>query len=315
MVQFPLYYLAGVPAFTMGNIHEFVVSGSFNWSRLKEFLLGIRAAFSSVKKDYALNLQDLSFISPEGMVIIVGTVELLKSQGFRLKEIVRPQGAVASYLERMAFYQALDEPNFLNYNRKSPTGRFLELTKINSVDDCCHLAGDLARVFVQQTEGDEDAGNGVELVLSEVLENAFHHGGGILFPLVCCQSYQKTFSIALGDFGVGIEESMKDSQRGVDAAKDFGPLTAALQKGVTRRPSANAGLGLFFTSELIRQNKGTLRIQSRNRSLQMSGGADPKEDETVWRWPGTIISLEFHSDRPLDINSILDANPVDEDFF
>lgn len=92
-----------------------------------------------------------------------------------------------------------------------------------------------------------------------------------------------------------------------------GPLRAAIAPGVTTRPAHNSGYGLALTSELVRQNGGSLRIRSQWDCL-VQNGTLIEESAEERRWPGTIIYLTVQRRGKLDVKAIYDSVwPQDDD--
>jgi hypothetical protein len=202
----------------------------------------------------------------------------------------------------------------LQFRRNQPEGRFLELTRVEGPADCDQLAAKLSEIFQTQLNLNGESTMAVRTILAEMVENVFHHAASPTNPLVCCQSYPKEnrFSIAMTDLGVGIRHSMQDNPESLAACLKYGPLQAALQKGVTGRPFKNSGLGLFYSSEIVRRNGGIFRIQSQHDTLSRLGES-LEVLETEERWPGTLFYMTLRTDQPLMINEIYRENPIEGD--
>jgi len=95
---------------------------------------------------------------------------------------------------------------------------------------------------------------------------------------------------------------------------DCTAIRLALEKNVTATGDVNRGIGLWVASEVIRLNEGELLILSQEGGLKIDNHGT--QDVTDHFWPGTLVVIEFRTDRPIDATSVYDSGDFpDDDYF
>lgn len=172
------------------------------------------------------------------------------------------------------------------------------------------IAQELARVAIPGDEEEESRG-ALAYVIDELLRNVLQHSADPLGAVVGAQrmdpgkgGYRRaTVQLAVADTGRGILESLRRFHDVADAR-------AALEKAIRPHVSGvfpegqtggadNAGLGLFFTSEMAKLTAGRLLIATRGASLFLEG--DEHEGKHRIRflepigtgYPGTLAVFEL----------------------
>src|SRR3989338_9704147 len=141
-----------------------------------------------------INLQDVTFIDPYGMVGILEIGELLKSEGIQKTIKLHGSEDVLKYLERMDFFKFAGkyfklEPSkpqlSTKYLRSSYSDVLLEITPIETSDDIHFIVGkvkDRAQsILSRHLHYDDRAINGFIVALSEVCQNIIEHSENIGF--------------------------------------------------------------------------------------------------------------------------------------
>src|SRR5574337_246772 len=135
-----------------------------------------------------IDLQDVTFIDPYGMVGLLEIGELLKSKGVQKAMYLPKSEEVLKYLERMDFFKLAGgyfnlqppEPQISEkYLRISYTDVLLEITPIEKSDDIHFIVGKVKdrahAILVRHLHYDERAINGFIVALSEVCQNIVEH--------------------------------------------------------------------------------------------------------------------------------------------
>jgi hypothetical protein len=87
----------------------------------------------------------------------------------------------------------------------------------------------------------------------------------------------------------------------------------AVKPKISGRPNHNAGEGLFFTLEFIKQNCGDGCIHSYGGSLWIQKGQPTSKSAPLWR--GTWVALRFRINHPVNTKEIFDRYaPPDKDY-
>ena len=254
-----------------------------------------------------LDLSQVSFIDPYGMVGILEIGEFAKSKGIR--RILRlPQCEdVLKYLERMDFFRFAGEyfdlkptaPSLSNkYHRNSYSDVLLEITPIEKSDDIHFIVGKVKErantILTKHLHYDDRAINGFIVALSEVCQNIIEHSENKGFVGIQKYHFQNinknVVKIAVMDLGIGFRESL--SQR-FSLDDDFQAIEKALLHGASRHADEGRGHGLAAVKRFVSQWNGKISIRSGTAKLSIipdwSWG---KEKEiNLAPFPGSQISI------------------------
>jgi hypothetical protein len=74
---------------------------------------------------------------------------------------------------------------------------------------------------------------------------------------------------------------------------------------VTTIDDPKRGIGLWVAAELVRQNEGRMLIVSHDGGVDI--GKDGRSSIQAHFWPGTLIAVEFRTDRPMAVGAVYDS--------
>ena len=287
------------------ELKEIRLRGNLHWGTFERILSEAGHFIGSGARSFRLNLRDVTFVKPIAAAGLAALAISLKEKGFGFAGVEIPASRDAhSYLSRIDFYKAVRAAEDINMARHSAHGRFVELNALADISECGELAGRIVEVVRTQIDLDERAQNAVEFVLAEITENIFHHARSAAGGFVCCQSYRDHLAIAVVDLGVGIQASLGQNPNVVEMVQQRGPLLAAIQPKMTGRPAFNSGLGLFWTSELVKACGGVLGIHSWDNRLSLYG--ENVQQCRAIPWPGTAIHLLLRKNNKLNVKEIFE---------
>jgi hypothetical protein len=119
--------------------------------------------------------------------------------------------------------------------------------------------------------------------------------------------------VAVGDAGIGIPESLRrhypgdpDPQAALDRSL-WPHISAAFEPGLSGSPY-NAGLGLFFISEMAKLTAGRLVIATRGATLQLEGAEDAGDPRVRFLrsgFPGTLVAFELAVGEVKDYEALI----------
>src|SRR3990170_6170420 len=254
-----------------------------------------------------INLQDVTFIDPYGMVGILEIGELLKSEGIQ-KTIKLPGSEdVLKYLERMDFFKFTREyfnlepskPQLSNkYLRSSYSDVLLEITPIEKSDDIHFIVGKVKErahaILATHLHYGERAINGFIVALSEVCQNIIEHSetkGFVGIQKYHFQTMDKNVvKIAVMDIGIGFRMSL--SVR-FSLKSDLEAIEKALIHGASRYAEKGRGHGLAAVRRFVNQWNGKLSIRSGTAKLSIiPAWAWGKEKElNLAYFPGSQVNV------------------------
>lgn len=250
-----------------------------------------------------LDLGNLSFIEPYGLVGLVSIVRYLSEMGVHIA-ILPPKWSVQSYLKRMGVYTAIAEfaPAVIPSRSLLPSRvrPLLEVTKVdltNGFDEFLQIGNLLYERMDMMFSGDHTYSPTIiaDLITSiiEVCQNIEHSK---TYGYVAAQKYpgwKNAVKVGVMDLGIGISASLKPKYK-VSGHKwsDRKALSLAIQPAYTARPSGSGGLGLVKVRNFIKDHPGcdfALRsgtakyIIAENGHEQFVGG--------LQFFPGTQVSM------------------------
>ena len=228
------------------------------------------------KESSAIELREINFIDPYGMVGLLEIGELFKSEGIQ-KIIYLPESEeVLKYLERMDFFQFAEryfilEPSDMQisekYLRSSYSDVLLEITPIEKSDDIHFIVGKVKdrshAILARHLNYDENAINNFIVALSEVCQNIIEHSeykGFVGIQKYRFQGIDKNVvKIAVMDVGIGFRKSLSER---FSLKNDLDAIEKGLLHGASRFTEKGRGHGLSAVRRFVKQWNGKLSIRS-----------------------------------------------------
>ncbi len=239
--------------------------------------------FNDFKGSSVIDLKEITFIDPYGMVGLLELGEISLSQGVQKKIILPVTEDVLKYLERMDFFLFAEKyfiiesfiPHILEkYLRSSDSDVLLEITPIEKSDDIHFIVGrvrDRAHaILATHLNYDENAINGFIVALSEVCQNIIEHSENKGFVGIQKYHFQKLnkdiVKIAVMDIGRGFRESLSER---FSLKNDLDAIEKGLLHGASRFADKGRGLGLSAVRRFVKQWNGKLSIRSGTAKLSI----------------------------------------------
>jgi len=230
-----------------------------------------------------LDIRDISFIDPYGMVGLLEIGELFKAEGIE-KTLLPPESEdVLKYLERMDFFKhvtncfRLEPPQIRlpeKYLRSSYSDVLLEITPIEKSDDIHFIVGKVKTrahsILAKNLHYDDNAINGFIVALSEVCQNILEHSEKTGFVGIQKYHFQNlnknVVKIAVMDIGIGFRESLSER---FALKNDIDAIRKALLHGMSRYSDRGRGHGLTSVRRFVNQWNGKLSIRSGTAKLSI----------------------------------------------
>jgi anti-sigma regulatory factor (Ser/Thr protein kinase) len=223
-----------------------------------------------------IDLQEVAFIDPYGMVGLLEIGELAKSEGIQKTLFLPKSEEVLKYLERMDFFKFANkyfrleppEPEISEkYLRSSYSDVLLEITPIEKSDDIHFIVGKVKSrahaILAKHLHYDERAINDFIVALSEVCQNILEHSEDTGFVGIQKYHFQNlnknVVKIAVMDIGIGFRKSLSERLKLKD---DLEAVEKALLHGESRYSDRGRGHGLASVRRFANQWDGKLSIRS-----------------------------------------------------
>ena len=255
----------------------------------------------------AINIQEVSFIDPYGMVGLLEIGEIFQTQDTRKPLYLPKSEEVLKYLERMDFFKIAPryfkfeqcEPNMSEkYLRSSDSDVLLEITPIEKSDDIHFIVGKVKNrahsILKKHLKYDERAINGFIVSLSEVCQNILEHSeskGLVGIQKYYFQNIEKNMvKIAVMDSGIGFRESL--SKR-FSLKSDLRSIEEALIHGASRYTDEGRGHGLASVRRFVNQWNGKISIRSGTAKLSIlpEWAWGKQREYNLTHFPGAQINI------------------------
>jgi len=265
-----------------------------------------KTLLSFIRSDQ-IDLRDVSFIDPYGMVGLLEIGELCMLEDIK-KTILLPRSAeVLRYLERMNFFasarryftlEPMHVPSPGLAGKAADSDVLLEITPIERANDIHYIVGRVEEraqsILVKHLRYDDRAINGFIVALSEICQNIVEHSENKGF--VGIQKYRYSslgkniVKIAVMDAGIGFRRSLSSRFR---LKGDLDAIEKALLHGASRHEDEGRGHGLAAVRRFAEQWQGRLSIRSGTARLSLiPKWARGKEREVnLTNFPGSQINI------------------------
>jgi len=223
-----------------------------------------------------IDLSDISFIDPFGMLGLLEIGELCMLEDVRKTVILPKSREVCLYLERMNFftfarrYFSFEDSSFnltSAYQHTTDSDVLLEITPIEKTNDIHSIVGKVREraqaILERHLYYDERTIDGFIVALSEICQNIIEHSENKGF--VGIQKYRyhhlnkNIVKIAVMDVGIGFRKSLSSRFK---LSGDLEAIDKALLQGGSRYEDAGRGQGLPAVLRFIKQWNGCLSIRS-----------------------------------------------------
>jgi len=189
------------------------------------------------------------------------------------------------------------------------TQRTVRLRRVDRLEEIERAAAEISRLLLQTTES-EDTRQTLYYILVEFLRNAVQHSRDLAGAIVGAQLMDRSseyedrpvIQVAVGDAGTGIMASLRQTYPNIRDAHQA--LVSAQQPWVSstfypgdRGTSTNAGLGLYFISEMAKKTAGRFLLASRGGALLLEGDRHYEGHHHIAAEPygfaGTLVGFEL----------------------
>ena len=255
----------------------------------------------------AIDLKDVSFIDPYGMVGLLEIGELCMLEDVK-KTVVLPRSEeVIRYLDRMDFFNHAKRYFSLErtagdargkYPRGADSDVLLEITAIEKSNDIHFIVGKVREraqaILARHLRYDERAINGFIVALSEVCQNIIEHSENKGFVGIQKYRFQNlnknVVKIAVMDIGIGFRKSLSGRFK---LRGDLDAIDKALLHGASRYEDEGRGHGLAGVRKFVNEWNGRLSIRSGTAKLsilpQWSRGRE--QERGLLAFPGAQINI------------------------
>ncbi len=208
------------------------------------------------------------------------------------------------------------------------TGRTVKMRRISQFNKIEPAAYDISNLLINiKNDNDknflydpEETRKTIYYVIVELLRNVMQHSHDRLGAVAVAQNMSvnrdgdQIIQVAVADNGIGIFDALRGmheeiSTPGMALERALWPYFSGAFDKTKKGTSQNAGLGLFFVSEMAKLTAGTLFISSRGASLLLKGDSDGEGNNQInifdKGYPGTLVVFELPRRGVADHNALI----------
>jgi anti-anti-sigma regulatory factor len=279
------------------------------FERLLRQLAGLKPVMAG---EVVVDLEQVRFVDPYGMVGLLALARFLRQQGLRPALMLPRSDDVMKYLDRMDFSRHAEQLYAINlttlwaegeYARSTHSDVLLEITPIARSEDIHYIVERVREraqhILSQNLHYAQTAIDGFVVALSEVCQNIPEHSEDVGY--VAIQKYfygrrlgKNVVKIAVMDLGVGFQASLapKYADRAADWT-DEAALRLAIFQGASRYDDPGRGQGLSAVRRFIERWHGKLMIRSGTARVGLSPAWERSATQRsgLIAFPGTQVSI------------------------
>ena len=261
-------------------------------------------------KRLVINFADTKFVQPGGLTPLLTLLMEIpnKSQYFNALIVPSMSEKIDLYISRMGFYTLLGVKNDYPYYKHESRGRFQELysfSQTTDINDIARTSENIIHMFLKDKTL-ENYNKAIGWSIFETIDNACNHAESDINVVFAQKFEQKGITeFSVCDRGLGIRDTMGEIT-----------IEEALRKCITKakgKKSTGMGNGLYFTSELIKQDtskKCFMNIWSEDAVLTVKSGCQPEIKKTEAFWRGVAITISMYNNLSTNLTVLKGGNDV-----
>jgi hypothetical protein len=256
------------------------------------------------------NLDELDVVELWALVALCALSRKERPDGVRCDVYQRGASGAGRFAHAVGFHRAREGEE----TTTSVLERTVAVQRVRFGEPTAQVAGDIARLAVAGDDETESR-DALAYVIDELLRNVLQHSGDSLGAVIGAQRMdagkgrysRPTVQVAVADTGRGILDSLRrfHDVTTADAALEIAirpHISGTFPEGQTGSID-NAGLGLFFTSEMAKLTAGRFLLATRGGALLLSSDEEAATPHieilspSGTGFPGTLAVFEL----PLEI--------------
>jgi len=210
-------------------------------------------------------------------------------------------------------------------------GRTVKMQRVRSFVNIEPVASSISHLVIDNIDmkepsdeyfDKEETRRTIYYVIVELLRNVIQHSGDDLGAVIVAQNMSKPQSgekdqkiqIAVLDTGIGIFKALQNMHEEISTPEQaleraLWPYFSGAFDRTKKGTSQNAGLGLFFVSEMAKLTAGTLLISSRGATLLLKGDPEGEGNNEINTYevdfPGTLVVFELPKRGVIDHDELI----------
>lgn len=242
------------------------------------------------------------FINADSYIIITSYINEMIKNGIDVAFTINQKDCDAvNYASRINFFNSLGIEFDERFKRHSTTGNLIPISNIDrGVFD---LSEEVLQIFQNDFKLSVDDMFQLPLIMSEMICNSTIHSKGNSGAYLYCQKYKKVdeLEFILVDSGIGIHKTLIKNEDFINLDNKEA-IQKSLEFGATS--GEGRGHGLYFASEFIRRNQGTMTLISGENHVFIGNGEVKVGTNSFW--DGVILKFKFKFDAKISLNQLME---------
>lgn len=266
--------------------------------------------FINKVQDKEINLSDFEVLQPWAIAAIAAIAR--KENPHRVNIIHNSASSASRFAYSLGLF---DIAKGLLAHGVPEKGRTVKLSRVNKFPDIEHISYAISKLIIDNSTSDkiedqyidaEEIRRTIYYVMVEMIRNVLQHSGDKWGATLIAQSMYEygdpCIQIAVVDLGIGIYNSLKKTRHDIEnnrvaLERALWPYYSGAFYDFQKGSSQNAGLGLFFVSEMAKLTGGRLMISSKNATLCIQGDPEGGVNNHInfleTGFPGTLVVFEI----------------------
>jgi anti-anti-sigma regulatory factor/anti-sigma regulatory factor (Ser/Thr protein kinase) len=292
------------------------LTGKVNSFNVKDFCAAINLYRQSESKNLTLDFSRVTNAYPNGMLPIISTTNLLKTEGHKIY-VKLPQNDNTRTLFRSVNWAHFLSPEQFGLS-ESTHDRHLVTRFFTDEKEQKNVVDDFMDVILRNMELPRSILSGLEWSINEITDNVLNHSKSPIGGLVEATTYPKNgiIAFAVADSGIGILNSLRE---GIPTLRtDLQAMGEAVKAGVTRNPNFGQGNGLAGSLKVTTLTGGSFEITSgTGRLLTTIEESVRNQRQPSQSYQGTLVcgqvalKKDFSISEALDFGRGVDYTPTD----
>ncbi len=245
-----------------------------------------------------IGMQMVRFVRPSGCLALLATANLWHRVTGGNTLLVGIQPSVNAYLERADLFKVgrglvlgIGASSHEPFSRSRNSQTMLEISPVSHIarqneHDVGNITSRASQILHKRYGTDHTQLDNLINLTSEIAQNVLHAeqpGYVMMQSWMDAKDVERTVEISIIDFGIGIEQSLRNkgelpTSGSNDPIGGSAFLKHALLEGVSSM-GEDRGMGLFTVDRLVRKWHGSLELRSYNSMLRVIGGEAIARDE------------------------------------
>ncbi len=265
---------------------------------------------------------DLGSFNPVEMWGLVALAALARLEGQTPLRVKESHSSSFSFARAVGFLDVIEgKPSEI----AGEAGRTVKLTRVERLAPTEPPSHQIAELLVSDPRL-EDTRKTLYYVLNELLRNVVQHSHDALGGVVGAQlndrgrtSTTPMVQVAVADAGIGIPKSLQPRHPRLGTAQEaldkslWPHISSTFDEGETGS-AQNAGMGLFFISEMTKLVGGRLVIATRGATLVLEGDQRFENPHGTMHFveggvgfPGTVVAFEMPAGQEQDYDAMVET--------